>query len=372
MSEQTYSIRYPRNYFMRTFWRIVGRVVLFFLARLKISGRENLPRRGPLIVVGNHVGNMEVILMVVYSPWQVELLGVGDIPIDPGFAPVALTFKYIPVKRGQMDRQAMNKALDVLNQGGVVGVFPEGGIWDTRLREAQTGVSWLSLHGNAPVLPMGFGGMVGALNALKQLKRPRLVMNIGGLLPALQLQPGQPRRAAMEAYAQRIMAEIEKLVPPEDIMRRPAPVEEHYALDVQLQDQTGQAVEIPAELNPQQGEALSFFFWKPVLLDIFQRNLKRPVSVLQDLRVWLDSSAVLSATNHMLSYLENENPYLLSYRFGSERAAAMQAGLQELQRLAEWAAAGGYQVKLTPTHRYRMAVDGEEVVETNPGRMHKM
>lgn len=372
MAEQTYSIRYPRNRLVRTFWRIVGRVVLFFLARVKISGRANFPKKGPLIVVGNHVGNMEVILMVVYSPWQVELLGVGDIPIDPGFAPVALTFKYIPVKRGQMDRQAMNKALDVLKQGGVVGVFPEGGIWETRLKEAQSGVSWLSLHGNAPILPMGFGGMVGALNAVRQLKRPRLVMNIGRLLPALQLQPGQPRREALEAYAQQVMGEIEKLIPLQDIMRQPAPLEESFELQVQVQDQSAHGAEIPPELLPQQGEALSFFFWRPVLLDIFQRNLRRPVSVLQDLRGWLEPKAVLTAANHILSYLENENPYLLTYRFGSERAAAMQAGLQELQRLAEWAAGHDYRLKLTPIHRRRMAAEAEEIVETNPGRMHKM
>src|SRR5690606_3398751 len=162
---QTYSIRYPRRVLIRGIMRLVGRVLLRLLARPEVTGLENIPKDGPLILVGNHVAMIEVIMMAIYVPWQVEFVGTGDIPIDPRFAGIVKLWGILPVNRGSTDRKEMTVPLDILKQGGFIGIFPEGGIWSTHLKQARTGVAWLSFHANAPVLPMGFGGMSGALQA---------------------------------------------------------------------------------------------------------------------------------------------------------------------------------------------------------------
>jgi len=62
-------------------------------------------------------------------------------------------------------------------------LFPEGGIWYPGAKEAKRGVAWLSHRADAPILPIGFGGLEGALDAIFKLKRPELVMNDGTLIP---------------------------------------------------------------------------------------------------------------------------------------------------------------------------------------------
>ncbi len=113
--------------------------------------------------------------MGVCVPWNVEFVGTADIPVDPRFGwAVKLWGGYLPVSRGSTDRREMNMTLDVLKQGGIIAIFPEGGIWTSSMKQARTGVAWLSYHAGVPVLPVGFGGMRGAINAIVHLKRPRL------------------------------------------------------------------------------------------------------------------------------------------------------------------------------------------------------
>ncbi|MCB9455632.1 MAG: 1-acyl-sn-glycerol-3-phosphate acyltransferase [Anaerolineaceae bacterium] len=174
--------------------QIVGRALLGLLTRTTVAGRENLPEKGPLILVGNHNALMEAALMVLHSPYQIELLGAGDIPFDPRYAWAIERYGYIPIRRGEMDRLALNKALGVLKQG-VIGMFPEGGIWEAAFKRARTGVSWLSSQANAPIIPIGFGGIDGALGATMKLRRPRMLMNIGHVIPPIPAEiEGSPAK----------------------------------------------------------------------------------------------------------------------------------------------------------------------------------
>jgi 1-acyl-sn-glycerol-3-phosphate acyltransferase len=130
--------------------RSLGRALLPVLTRTTIRGQEHFPEGGPLLVVGNHVAAMEVVLMVVYAPWQIELLGPGDLPPPPWMHAVAGLYGYTPIRRGSADRDALRKALDVLEQGGVVGIFPGGGIRSSafvvRQRPGHAGLgSWMPL-----------------------------------------------------------------------------------------------------------------------------------------------------------------------------------------------------------------------------------
>ena len=80
----------------------------------------------------------------------------------------------------------------------------------------QTGVAWLSLQGNAPVLPIGFGGLAGALGDAFRFKRPKLTMNIGKLIPPATIPEGRKRKEVLEEYATEILDRITELVPEED------------------------------------------------------------------------------------------------------------------------------------------------------------
>ncbi|NOG52109.1 MAG: 1-acyl-sn-glycerol-3-phosphate acyltransferase [Chloroflexi bacterium] len=161
-----------------------------------------MPPKGPLILVGNHIAIIEVGMMMTYTPYPLEVMAAGDIPLDPRYRWMADLWGFIPIKRGSMDRGGMNMALDVLEQGGVVGLFPEGGIWETTIRQARQGVAWLSSKANAPIVPIGFGGIEGALTKMLRFERPRMTMNIGQPIPPIRTDvPGRARKDVLQEGA---------------------------------------------------------------------------------------------------------------------------------------------------------------------------
>ena len=126
-----------RYFYRRQAARLVGRALQALLTRTTVSGLENVPPQGPYIAVGNHMAAVEAALMVVNLPHVPELVGNGDVPMDPTFSLIAGWYKFIPIRRGYVDRAALQEATSVLEQGNVLGAFPEGGIWDDTLRSAR-------------------------------------------------------------------------------------------------------------------------------------------------------------------------------------------------------------------------------------------
>lgn len=358
---------YPRRSVPRALVRWLGRAVLPLLFKVTVSGREHFPEGGPLLVVGNHRAVMEAVLLAVYTPWQFEPLGAADVPHE-AFVQWALDlYGYIPVNRGHFDRRALLQALGVLRQGGIVAIFPEGGIWNAGRMRAQTGVAWLSYRAEAPVLPIGFGGTLGALKRGLRLARPRLTVRVGQVIPAACLPGDQPRKAYLQAFAARTVDAIEALLPIAERGNGQRIENERFALRASVRTHDGEDIDYPDELSLSHADALAELLHRPAVLKIFTSNLNLPTAPLQRLDRESDPSVLSEAAKAILAYLEADNPYLLTYRFGPSRAAAMEQGLQELVELARWAARSGHLLELTPVRRYSTPDEGKDIVQVEQG-----
>ena len=67
MPKTRYSLKYPRKRLARSFVRLVGRIIMPIFFQLEISGTKNFPKKGPLLVVGNHTAAMEAVMLNIYS-----------------------------------------------------------------------------------------------------------------------------------------------------------------------------------------------------------------------------------------------------------------------------------------------------------------
>lgn len=367
---RAHTLSYPRRRLRRSALRWIGRGLLPLLTRTQISGREHFPARGPLIVVGNHIAAMEVVLMVVYAPWQMELLGPGDVPPPPMMDAIAQTHGYIPINRGNLDRRALTQALDVLKQGGILGMFPEGGIWEVGEKPPKRGVAWLSHMTRAPILPIGFGGIEGALTALMKLRRPRLTMNVGTLIPAVEVPPNVPRKPALQAASAEVMERVKALIPEEDRMRHPEIRDERFELRLSAYDAVGKPVPLDNAPDVPHADALCKLLYRPALVNVFAKDIGLPIAPLQNLEQTRDPAVLARAIQPILDYLEGPNPGFLTYRYGHREGRAMEAGLRELQRLADWADRAAETLHVQPIRRYRVAGRDGEVVEQHPGEAH--
>jgi len=363
----TENIRYPRRRLLRGMLRALVRLLLPLLADVRIRGQENFPRRGPLIVVGNHTAAMEVVMMAVYPPRQVEFMGSIDVPHDPFMARIIGLYGFLPVFRGNVSPSSMQAGVEVLAQGGVLGIFPEGGIWEPAIRRAQAGVAWLSYHAQAPILPVGFGSMQGALKKLFAFQRPTLVMNVGTVIPPVQIPEGMPRKQAFQQGADAIMDAVWELIPEQDRIQAEATIrDESFDLRITAADANGRPVPVPPALSPRHGPAFSKFTHRRTLVANFAENFGLPVGALMRLADGPSATEVLTGAQAIIDHLERDNPYYFTYRYGQAEGSAMEAGVREVHALAAWAWENSLTLRITPIRRFVVIATGQEVELDRP------
>lgn len=335
-SKPQYSIPYPRLQFRRGFLRLLARGLLRLLTHTNIEGLENIPQEGPVILAGNHLAVLEAVLMTVVPKRLVEPIGAGDMPFDGVFDKIVKYYGYIPINRGNLDRKAMNQALDVLKQGGMVGIFPEGGVWAPGKMRPQIGVALLSQRTGAPVVPIGFSGMIDSLGNALKLKQPKMVMKIGEVIPAMATSDGGVDKNHLLAYSRQVLDAIYDLIlqDEKDLM----PLEEHYRLAIKVADEV-----IP---DPAWGPAFARFLHSPVLLDSFTINLKIPIRALYAQNEPIATTGMQTALSKLAEYLQI-NPAFFTYRFGMEEGNQVTQGIRELQSFLEKAETAGKTVCIT-------------------------
>jgi 1-acyl-sn-glycerol-3-phosphate acyltransferase len=322
-------IKYPRRTFIRRILKGLARILISLLTKTEITGLENFPETGPYIVVGNHVSSLEPILMVIATPHQIEYLGTGDIPIDPRMSFITSLYKFIPVMRGQIDQKGLNNAIDVLEQKGVLGIFPEGGIWEKNLKEPKIGTSWIAYKSKVPIVPIGFIGMNGAMQKALSFKRPKVSIKIGKLLTYDEIfSPDQSIKQMMNQGALKIMEEISALLPPEEIINP----EQYIAKDLEIILIGDNKAETKIDFSKMKD--FSLIIDHPVIMDVFKRNLKLPVGSLmlrnQPTAIHEIEVGLLAIQNYI-----HTNPGFLSYRFGIERSLQMKAGIENFLKFLE-------------------------------------
>ncbi len=356
-------IIFPRNRFMRGILRLLGRIILPIFFRIEIYGEENYPKGGPVILAGNHNAAMEGVLMAVYSPWQVEFLGTGDIPQEKITEFFEAIYKYIPIRRGHIDRPALQKALSILKSGGVLGIFPEGGIWEPGQMRAQSGVAWLSYRSQAPVLPIGYAGTTLALGSALKFKRPKLRINIGKLIPAAAIPTDIARKTYFENYSENVLYQVRQLLPEDDPALDNKFHNERFELDVSVQDSSGQECEIPDHLKITQAESLVKLLHRPLVLYLYRFNLSLDISAVERLHESPSAAEIRKASGRILNSLRTTHPYILTYRFGPKEGEAMQRGIEELHQLAGWAEENDLSLKITPIRKYFSTEEGKEITQ---------
>jgi 1-acyl-sn-glycerol-3-phosphate acyltransferase len=186
------------------------------LTRLEILGEENLPKSGPLLVVGNHFSFIDPVAFVRMAPWPIEFVGGAATPHAPLWTHIIpFLWGYHKLYRGTGSRDALRAGEEILKKGGVLGIFPEGGNWATVLRPARPGVAFLATRTGAKILPIGLYGFTEVFPSLGHFKRAKATIHIGKPFgPFTASGSGRQRREELDEVGHKIMRSIADLLPP--------------------------------------------------------------------------------------------------------------------------------------------------------------
>ena len=146
--------------------RLILRPLFLLVFRPHVRGRENVPATGPFIIASNHLSFIDSMAIPLMAPRRVGYLAKAEYFTGHGlkgwFTRTLFTaLGALPVER--QDHRAAQEALDtamtVLKAGGGFGVYPEGTrSRDGKLARGKTGVAWLALTADCPVVPVGITG----------------------------------------------------------------------------------------------------------------------------------------------------------------------------------------------------------------------
>lgn len=138
-----------------------GMVRLYFLTfyRIRVEGIEHIPREGPLIVVANHISNLDPPLIGICVPRYIRFMAKAELFSSPLIRSLLEKLGAFPIRRGKIDTGAIRKARRVVSDGGCLVMFPEGRRSKTGdLGPFLPGVGAIAQHGNASVVPVAIRG----------------------------------------------------------------------------------------------------------------------------------------------------------------------------------------------------------------------
>jgi 1-acyl-sn-glycerol-3-phosphate acyltransferase len=194
-------------------------VALKLMFRPWSRGRKNVPRRGPVILVSNHLSFADHFFGPLPLPRKVVFLAKSEYFTGKGVKGLLSKAFFsgvgqIPIDRtgGDASDRALRSGLRVLAAGNVLGIYPEGTRSpDGRLYKGKTGVARLALESRAPVVPCA---MIGTFEFLPpSTLRPQLKVRPGVIFgPPMEFSRFYGKdRAALRAVTDEIIAEIAKL-----------------------------------------------------------------------------------------------------------------------------------------------------------------
>ena len=173
------------------------------IMRVRSVGRDLVPADGALIVAGNHSSWADGPLVVAECPRIVRCL--TKVETFKGKLGAFLhVIGQIPIDRSRPDRTALQASLKVLEEGGVLGMFPEGTRGSGELESVHDGVAWIAVRSRARILPVACLGTAEALPKGAKFPNHKPVTVVFGEPFDITLPENPRSRTALKAVSEEI------------------------------------------------------------------------------------------------------------------------------------------------------------------------
>jgi 1-acyl-sn-glycerol-3-phosphate acyltransferase len=200
--------------FLTRLARLLTRILLG--SRFHLQGTSNVPARGPLLIVSNHVGAVDPAIIGAWAPRPVWFMAKAEL-FRGAFAWLMRAYHAFPVVRHSPDRAALRRAFDLLKQGSAVVLFPEGHRSDeARLLRAEPGAGFIARRSGAPLLPLAITGTQEILGRGALIPRPADVSMTFGETFSLPDRNQDGSQMDHQQSADYLMGKIAQLLPLEN------------------------------------------------------------------------------------------------------------------------------------------------------------
>ncbi|MBM4422858.1 MAG: 1-acyl-sn-glycerol-3-phosphate acyltransferase [Chloroflexi bacterium] len=192
---------------------LIDNIAWRWLAKIdRIDGLENLPPRGAAILMINHIAFIDPIVVLGNLPRNIVPMAKVEAYNYPVWGIFPWLWDVIPVHRGEADREALTRALAVLNAGEIVLVAPQG-TRQPALRSAKEGIAYLAHKSGAPIIPVAIEGTVGFPSiSRRRWSQPGVTVRLG---KPFRFKPSAGRlpREALKQMTDEAMYRLASILP---------------------------------------------------------------------------------------------------------------------------------------------------------------
>ncbi|WP_020611357.1 lysophospholipid acyltransferase family protein [Sediminispirochaeta bajacaliforniensis] len=294
---------------------------------LTIEGIEHVPDNGPLLVLPNHLSNLDGPMILGLFPRDIEMVGPGDFRVE--FMKLAMMKLYgmTLIKRGYTDRTGMNTIMHHLKAKRAVLMFPSGGMWEKRNFENKVGALYFSQLTGAPMLPAGISGAYLKGRAAFFFGKPKLVLRFGEVIPPISHEGNKRERAErLEKVSRELADKIFALLEPEEQERYSRWARELYSFEFIMPEQAKEPKKpVP---TPSAMPALAQFVHKPNLFRPMWKHARKDMDPFRKGKSYPIKRTKKSA-EAMRENLTGAFDHYIPYRLGND---AYKEILQELDQ----------------------------------------
>ena len=187
------------------FLKVTLAPIIWACYRMEIKGAENIPDSGAVIIASNHVSNLDPLLLGSVVPRRLHFMAKEELFKNPVLGWICRTLGAFPVRRGASDRNAIKKAFDILKEGKMLAIFPEGTrSKDGVLRHLAPGTMLIAAKSDATLVPVAIKGQASWRNPF-----PKITIRFGKPIP---IKPEHQTKDGMAKLTQRLSDDLARLL----------------------------------------------------------------------------------------------------------------------------------------------------------------
>jgi 1-acyl-sn-glycerol-3-phosphate acyltransferase len=215
------------------------RLLMKLLLRLEVTGLENIPAAGPVVLIINHIAFLDPLMVCGISSRLVIPLAKKEAFDSSLWGPLLKLYGVISVERGEADLRAIRSTLYILQNKGAILMAPEGTRSRThQLQPAKEGAAMIAYRSGAIIVPIGVTGTHHVKAYWSKLRRAPIHLAIGKpfMIQSASIQ-GRASRTELAEMTQELMLRLARQLPPEfrGVYDQPGTAAEVYIVPVECE-----------------------------------------------------------------------------------------------------------------------------------------
>jgi 1-acyl-sn-glycerol-3-phosphate acyltransferase len=195
---------------MRDF--LLQKLAFHILATVETRNMHYIPPDGPTILMMNHIGGVDPVVMMgaVKPRFVVPMSKIENFRV-PILSQIIRLWGAYPIRRGQVDRTALQNTIDLLEGGSLVLMAPEG-TRQPAMIEGKDGATYVAIKASAAIVPVGIEGTRDFVPNLQRLRRTHITLSFGRAFRFRANGRERVPRAEMSRMTQEAMYQLAMLV----------------------------------------------------------------------------------------------------------------------------------------------------------------